>query len=338
LTVATVILAAGQGTRMKSDIPKVLHTVGGKPMVLRTVETAAKLSEQLPILVVGNGADPVKAHIGSRAQYVTQSEPLGTGHAVAQAADLLRGQADIVVVFYADMPLLRPETLERLVTAQQYNSGPLALLTNIAPDPRGFGRIVRGADGTVIGVVEESECQPEQLLIRELNTGVYAFDGAWLWDNLQHLQPKRKGEYYLTDMVGLAVEQGLSAVGVQADDLDEVIGINTRIHLAEAETALRRRIAEYWMLEGVTIIDPATTYIHDDVVIGQDTVIFPNTHLLGRTVIGERCAIGPNSVVYASEIGSGCELNSSVIEDAVLEESRYPPQKSAARSLPTAAK
>jgi bifunctional UDP-N-acetylglucosamine pyrophosphorylase/glucosamine-1-phosphate N-acetyltransferase len=319
LSLATVILAAGQGTRMKSEVTKVLHPVGGKAMVLRAVDAAAHLSERLPVLVIGHGAESVRAAVGERAQFVIQAEQLGTGHAVLQTAGMLRGQADTVVVFYADMPLLRPETMLRLVDAQKRNRGPITLLTSVADDPRGFGRIVRGPDGTVTAIVEERECTPEQLLIRELNAGVYAFQGDWLWDQLPRVTPRSKGEYYLTDLVAQAVEQELPVIGIQSDDPDEVIGINTRVHLAEAEAALRRRIVQRWMLDGVTILDPATSIIHEDAVIGVDSVIYPNTHIWGRTVIGERCSIGPNSVVRDSTIGSDCVVNSSVIEQATLE-------------------
>ncbi len=320
MNLATVILAAGQGTRMKSDIAKVLHPVGGKAMVIRAVETAERLSEHLPVLIVGYGADAVCTAVGDRAQFVTQVEQLGTGHAVRQAEPLLRGKADIVVVFYADMPLLRGETLQRLVQAQTSNPGPITLLTVVANDPRGFGRITRGNGGAVTGIVEERECSPEQLLIQELNTGVYAFRGDWLWQNLARLVPKSKGEYYLTDLVMFASAQGLPVVGLQSDDLDEVIGVNTRVHLAEAEAALRRRVAEHWMLEGVTMIDPATTYIHEDATIGRDTVIYPNTHIWGRTTIGAGCTIGPNAVIRDSTIGSECAVDGSVVDGSVLED------------------
>jgi bifunctional UDP-N-acetylglucosamine pyrophosphorylase / glucosamine-1-phosphate N-acetyltransferase len=319
LSLATIVLAAGQGTRMKSDTAKVLHPVGGKTMVMRAIETAACLSDRLPVLVVGHGADAVRAEVGDRAQFVLQAEQLGTGHAVMQAADVLRDKSDIVAIFYADMPLLRVETLQRLIEAQQQNRGPVTLLTVVAPDPRGFGRIVRGDDGAVTGIVEERECTPDQLLIRELNAGVYAFRSDWLWSHLSMLTPKSKGEFYLTDLIMLAAEEQLPVIGIQSDDLDEVIGINTRVHLAEAEALLRRRINHRWMMEGVTMLDPATTYIHEDAVIGRDTIIYPNTHIWGKTAIGSRCVIGPNTVIHDSTIGDDCTVEASVVEGATLE-------------------
>ncbi len=320
MSVATIILAAGQGTRMKSDIAKVLHPVGGKPMVQRAVATAGRLSDRLPVLVIGHEGEAVRTVIGEQAEYVLQAEQLGTGHAVMQAADHLRGKADIVLVFYADMPLLRAETLQRLADAQVSNRGPITLLTSIADDPRGFGRIVRGTDGAVTAIVEERECTPEQRLIRELNAGVYAFQADWLWAHLPRLTPKSKGEYYLTDLIGLAADEGLPVIGIQGDDPAEVIGVNTRVHLAEAEAMLRRRLAEHWMLEGVTMLDPTTVYLQEDVTIGRDTVILPNTHIRGKTVIGEHCVIGPNTVIDDSRIGSNCKVESSFIDQAVLED------------------
>jgi len=306
---------------MKSRLPKVLHPLGGKPFVLYSVEAAAQASQHPPVLVVGHGSEQVRETVGDAARYAVQAEQLGTGHAVMQARSLLEGQGDHVIVCYADMPLLRAETLQRLLATQQANDGPLSMLTVIADDPRGFGRIVRGEDGDVIAIVEEAVATPEQLTIRELNVGVYCYDADWLWQNLDQIpvtQPK--GEYYVTDLVEIAVEQGGRVQAITADDPDEMLGINTRVHLAEAEAALRRRIARDLMLSGVTLIDPATTYIQPSVRIGQDTVIQPNTTIEGDTVIGENCVIGPNAVIRGTQIGDGCVVFNSVLEYATLED------------------
>ena len=321
MTVVTVILAAGQGTRMKSDLAKVLHPVGGKPMVLRAVEIAAQVSDLQPIVVVGRDADTVRAVLGDKAHCVLQAEQLGTGHAVLQATEALKDKADTVVVFYADMPLLRPETLRELIALRADDKATLSLLSVIEDDPRGFGRVVRNDGGnTVQKIVEERECTPAQKLIKELNAGVYAFEGRWLWDSLASLRPQSNGEYYLTDLVEHANVVGGSVVGLQIQDKDEVIGINTRVHLSEAEAALRRRINRGWMLDGVTIIDPATTYIHEDAVIGQDTVILPNTQIWGKTEIGIHGIIGPNTVIHDSKIGAHCAVEASTVEGATLED------------------
>lgn len=322
-TLVNVILAAGKGTRMKSKLAKVLHPVTGKPMVDYAVDTAWALSNQPPVVVVGQQSETVRAHLGDRAQFVEQSNPQGTGHAVMVTADTLRGNADLVLVCYADMPLLRPETLQLLVeTHTSATTRPaITMLTFVAENPRGFGRIVRHDDGTVAAIVEEVAATPEQKAIRELNVGVYVFDGEWLWDALDRITPTPpKNEYYLTDAVALANADGRTVIAVKGNDADELLGINTRVHLAEAEAAMRRRITHQHMLNGVTIIDPASTYIEPTVTIGQDTVIQPNTHLVGQTTIGEDCEIGPNSMLYGATVGNGCHVFASVIQNSTLED------------------
>ncbi len=304
---------------MKSDMAKVLHPVGGRAMIARSVDAAWALdSSAAPVVVVGHDAEAVRAHLGDRARYVTQAELLGTGHAVMQAADTLRGTSDLVVVYYGDMPLLTAEALKRLVEAQKGHDGPFTMLTLVAQDPRGFGRIVR-QDGYVTAIVEERECTPEQLAIRELNVGVYVFQAGWLWEHLTLIKPKSKGEYYVTDLVELATAAGERVHGIAVEDADEVIGVNTRIHLSEAEAALRRRVARRWMLEGVSMVDPATVYISEAAIIGRDTVLHPNTHIVGATVIGEHCQIGPNAMIHDSKIGDECTVIASMLEGATLE-------------------
>jgi bifunctional UDP-N-acetylglucosamine pyrophosphorylase/glucosamine-1-phosphate N-acetyltransferase len=305
---------------MKSDLAKVLHPVGGRPMIVRAVETAHDLDAGRTVVVVGHDGDAVRALLGDRAEFAEQKELLGTSHAVQQAENVLRDQVDWVIVFYADMPLLRAKTVRRVLDAAQASPGPMAMLTVRVADPRGFGRVVRGPDGHVIAIVEERECTPEQLTIRELNPGVYAYRAAWLWENLKAVHPKSKGEYYLTDLVEICAAQGHSVPGVEAEDAEELIGVNTRVHLAEAEAALRRRTTTYWMLEGVTLQDPATTYIAEDVTLAQDVTILANTHLEGETVIGAHSVIGPNTVIRASRIGAHCLVNSSVVEESTVED------------------
>ncbi len=315
-----VILAAGQGTRMKSNLPKVLHPLAGRPMVLHAIDLARAVSPEMPVLVIGHGAGQVRAIVGENARFVLQEPQLGTGHAVQQAESLLRLKTDLVLVFYADMPLLRPETLCALVETQTANPGPLTMLTLLADDPRGFGRILRNGQGNVIGIVEEAQATQEQKAIRELNAGAYCFRADWLWEALKRVPLSPKGEYYLTDTVGLAAADGLEVRALTLEDAEEAIGINTRIHLAEAEAIMRRRINERHMLNGVTIIDPHSTYIEAEVQIGRDTVIWPNTYLHGKTVIGESCTIGPNTIVRDTQIGNACKVLMSVLEGALLED------------------
>ncbi len=315
-----VILAAGQGTRMRSALPKVLHPLAGVPLVCYSIATAAAVTGQKPVLVIGHGGDQVRAALGETARYVTQTEQLGTGHAVLQARELVQGQADVVLVTYADMPLLTAETLEQLIAAHTMGGATITLLTVVADDPRGFGRVARAATGQVQAIVEEATCTPAQLAIRELNAGVYCFAADWLWRILPALPLSPKGEYYLTDAVALAAEQGQRVHSVVADDPRELLGINTRAHLAEAEAAVRASINRRWMEAGVTMLDPATTYIEPTVTIGPDTTILPNTFLRGQTSIGGRCRIGPNTVIEDSRIGDGCAVTMSVVEEAVMED------------------
>jgi bifunctional UDP-N-acetylglucosamine pyrophosphorylase / glucosamine-1-phosphate N-acetyltransferase len=320
MNLAVVILAAGQGTRMKSSQPKVLHRLGGQLLIEYALAAARALTDQPPVLVIGHGAEAIRAALGERATYVTQAEQLGTGHAVQQAAPALDGRCDHVLVTYGDMPLLRPDTLRALVERQAQNTGPLTMLTVISAGLRDFGRVVRSPEGRVHAVVEDAQATPEQKRITELNAGAYCFKADWLWGALPRLPLSPKGEYYLTDLVHLAVADGGHVAALTIEDQTEVIGINTRAQLAEAEAALRQRVNERWMAEGVTLIDPATAYIEPSVQLGRDTVIWPNTYLQGRTVIGEECVIGPNTVIRDTTIGDRCQVEGSVLEGARLAE------------------
>ena len=322
MTTAAILLAAGYGTRMKSDLPKVLHPLVGRPMIEWALAAVQPVVDLPPVVVVGHGQELVRACLGERARYAEQAQLLGTGHAVQQAAPQLEGQADVVLVTYGDTPLLRSDTLAALLqlfAEQRPICNPaIALLTVTRDDPQGFGRIVRNAQGAVCGIVEEVDCTPAQKAIRELNPGIYCFDAAWLWENLPHLPLSAKGEYYLTDLVSMAVAQGRAIVAAPAP-LEEVNGINTRVHLAHATAVLRQRILERHMLAGVTILDPHNTYIEDTVEIGMDTTVFPGTFLHGKTVIGQRCVIGPYSQITDCTIADECRAVYAVMEGARLD-------------------
>jgi len=320
MKITPVILAAGQGTRMRSSLPKVLHPLLGRPMAQYSVQAAQEASGVRPVMVIGHGAHAVRQALGETVQFVVQDPQLGTGHALQQAQALLDGQTDLVLVLTADMPLLTAGTLQSVIQAQLLNPGPLTLLTVTVDDPRGFGRVLRASDGRVLAVVEEAQATPEQLQVRELNASVYCFQSEWLWGALNRIPLSPKGEYYLTDVVGLAAVDGLAARAVSVSDVEETIGINTRVHLSQAESVLRQRLNRDWMLAGVTLIDPDSTYIEPGVLIGQDTTIWPNTYLQGETVIGEQCSIGPNSLVRDTRIGDHCKVLASVLEQALLED------------------
>lgn len=322
MELAIVLLAAGHGTRMKSKKQKILHEVGGKPMVLHVFEAAEKVADTLPVLVVGPGATGVQDLIGERAIYVEQPQQLGTGDAARMARSVLVGKGGQVLVTYGDMPLLRAETMQRLAQVQAETGAALSLLSVLGAADSTFGRVVRGEDGGVLEIVEVAEARkrpnPDHYLqIPELNAGVYCFDGVWLWQNIGDLplrQARSGPEYYLTDMIELAVKQGLRVEAIVAEDADECLGAGTRAELVLVERAFRRRANRHWLARGVTLVDPDRVYIDPDVTIGQDTVIWPNTYVQGRTVVGEDCVLGPNVIIRDAVVGDGCWLEQVTVE------------------------
>ncbi|MCL5429256.1 MAG: bifunctional UDP-N-acetylglucosamine diphosphorylase/glucosamine-1-phosphate N-acetyltransferase GlmU [Chloroflexi bacterium] len=315
-----VLLAAGKGTRMHSRLPKLLHHLSGRPMILHSLESAERVSKELPILVVGHGSEAIRETVGPRAEFVEQADQLGTGHALLQTQRMLAGKADLIVVSNADLPLLTSDTLKKLLDKQKKNKGPFTLLTLRQGEARGFGRVKRDVSGEPRAIIEEAEASAADLAIEELNVGAYCFRADWLWPALKKLKPSaKKKEYYLTDLLEIAAKAGDHVETAILEDANEAIGINTREHLAEAEAALRKRVNRYWMLEGVTIIDPQSTYIESGVSIGQDTILWPNTMLLGTTTIGEDCIVGPNTVIRSSRVGNACRIEAAVVELAVIE-------------------
>lgn len=320
MKVGTIIMAAGQGTRMVSNTPKVLHLVNGKPMIQYAVQAARSAGSDQPVIVIGNGADDVKKVVGSEAHFVLQEERLGTAHAVMCAETKLKNTSDLVLVIAGDMPLLTAETLQKLVERQKNNPGPITMLTVRSRNPRGFGRILRGMNGEIRAIVEEAQASAAELKIDELNVGAYCFKSDWLWKSLKVIRLSPKGEYYLTDLVAIAVVEGSRVDSIQLEDEEETLGVNNRIHLAEAERIIRRRVNESYMLSGVTMIDPNLVYIEEGIKIGKDTILYPNTRLEGLVQIGEGCEIGPNTIIRDSTIGDHCHLLASVIEGAVVED------------------
>ncbi|WP_459954534.1 bifunctional UDP-N-acetylglucosamine diphosphorylase/glucosamine-1-phosphate N-acetyltransferase GlmU [Paenibacillus pini] len=312
-----IVLAAGQGKRMKSKLYKVLHPVCGKPMVGHVLDTVKQVNCERSIVVVGHGAEAVQSYLGEAAEYVLQEQQLGTGHAVKQAKPLIGSEEGSTIVVCGDTPLVTAETLESLTQLHESRKAAATVLTADMNNPKGYGRVIRHEDGGVLRIVEQKDCTPEEDAVREINTGTYCFDNAKLFAALEKVTNKNvQQEFYLTDVIGILVEQGEVVLGYQTNDYAESIGINDRVALSEAEGLMRKRINHKHMLNGVTILDTTSTYIGADVTIGSDTVIHPGTLLKGNTVIGENSQIGPQSDITDSTIGDGVTIKHSVLDHA----------------------
>lgn len=304
-----VILAAGKGTRMRSKLPKVLHKVGGKAMLQHVLDAADAAGAAEKIVIVGHGAELVESMVGEQGKIVLQAEQLGTGHAVMQTKDALAGFTGTAMILCGDTPLLDGEELKKFYEAHVQSGAAATVLTAFMDNPFGYGRIVRDADGNVQGIVEEKDADAQQKLIKEINTGIYCLECPLMFDVLATLTcDNAQGEYYLTDVLTKLNEAGKKVGGVVTEDSDMVMGINSRRQLAEAESVMRVRILNKLMDEGVTIMDPASTFIEGSVKIGRDTVIYPFTWLEGNTGIGEDCEIGPNVRLTNVEVGNGTHL------------------------------
>ncbi len=319
-----IVLAAGLGKRMRSRKPKALHPIAGRPMLLHVLTAVRAAFESAGrdaryVAVVGHGAEQVKAVLDDSVRCVEQAEQLGTGHAVAQAQSIASGSGHVLVI-NADVPLVTPETIADLTARHLEANADLTFLTAVVDDGRGQGRIQRDATGRVTGIVEEAGADAATLAGNEVNAGVYCFRGDWLWPRLSRIERSAAGEYYLTDLVAMAVREGATVVAVPVDDPAQALGINDRVQLAQAEAVVRERIRRQHMLAGVTIVDPATTYIDADVTIEMDTTLYPSTYLGGQTAIGEDCVIGPGSQVIDSTLGARCRIDSSVVEQSTLED------------------
>lgn len=315
----SVILAAGKGTRMKSSLPKVLHAVAGKPMLRHVLEAAREAGASRTVVVVGFGGEAVQAAMGAEAEYVVQAEQLGTGHALMQTQPALAGFAGTVLLLCGDTPLLKGETLKNFFAAHCASGAAATVLTAIPADATGYGRILRDAEGRVTGIVEQKDATAEQLAIDEINTGIYCFEAAPLFAALSALTCNNaQGEYYLTDVLAILAQTGQAVGAVVAPDFQEMLGINSRAQLAEAEAILRRRKLVELMDSGVTVMDPASTFVDAGVSIGPDTILYPFSWIEGTTAIGRNCRIGPNSRIADSRIGDEVTLHFSYAHECKI--------------------
>ena len=325
--IATVILAAGKGTRMKSDLVKVLHPLLGVPMLSYPIALSLnEIKAEKTIVVIGHQADQIKERFQDpRIHFVLQKEQLGTGHAVLQAVSFLQTFTGTVLILCGDVPLVKAETLRSFIDTFFGNDSTLSVLTAVVESPSGYGRIIRDSEGWLEKIVEEKDASEEERLIREINTGIFCVSAPFLIEGLGEIgQENAQGEYYLTDLVEIARKKGFRCSAHIVADPAEVMGINTRVDLATAHEVLRQEKVKGLMLSGVTLIDPKATYVDKTVEVGKDTILYPNCFLLGKTRIGERCIVEPNSKISDSIIGNEVTIrSSSVITESKVEDQAF---------------
>lgn len=316
-----VVLAAGKGTRMKSELYKVLHTINGISMVEHVLRAVQQSNVERIVTIVGHGAETVRDVLADQSEFALQEEQLGTGHAVLQAKDLLKDEEGSTLVICGDTPLFSAETLNQLFEFHEESNAKGTILTAIAEDPAGYGRVVRQSDKEVSRIVEQKDANEEEQAITEINTGTYVFNNKALFEALDKVgNENAQGEYYLPDVISIMKEAGDTVKAFTMDNFDEAIGVNDRIALAEATRLMTKRINEKHMRNGVTFVNPTATYIEVDVEIGQDTLIESGVSLKGNTKIGSYSTIGSNSEIISSTIADHVEIRQSVLEFANVEE------------------
>lgn len=314
-----VVLAAGQGTRMKSKLYKVMHPVMGKPMVGHVVDETKEANVDQIVTVTGVGSELVRDFLGDKSAYVTQEEQLGTAHAVMQARELLKNKEGTTLVICGDTPLLTSETLKGLLDFHEEQQSKGTILTAHAENSHGYGRVIRSEDGTVSKIVEQKDASEDEQAVQEINTGTYCFNNEALFAALSKVgNENAQGEYYLPDVIEILKEQEEVVSAYQLETMDEALGVNDRVALSEANRLMKERINEKHMRNGVTLIDPSNTYIESDVQIGSDTVIEPGVYIKGNTVIGEDVAISSQSVIVDSKIDDGAEVYQTTVEEAEI--------------------
>ncbi|MEG0283336.1 MAG: bifunctional UDP-N-acetylglucosamine diphosphorylase/glucosamine-1-phosphate N-acetyltransferase GlmU [Erysipelotrichales bacterium] len=319
MDINAIILAAGKGTRMKSKYPKVIHKLLGKPMIMHVIDNLKEANVSNIISVVGYKADQVIDVIKEDSQYIFQNEQLGTGHAIMMSKELLEDKEGLTIVICGDTPLISEETIMALIQQHITNHNTATILTGVLDDAQAYGRIVRDENNNVKEIVEFKDANDNQKAIQEFNTGTYIFDNKILFELIDKLDNNNaQEEYYLTDIISIMYAQDYKVDGCILKDLDETIGINDRYTLSIAQNLLRDKINKHWMYEGVTIVDPSTTYISSDTLIGQDTIIKPNTSLLGSCNIGEDSQIGPNVEMVDSTVLDHSKVQFSSIYNSII--------------------
>lgn len=314
-----IILAAGQGTRMKSKLYKVLHPILGRPMIQYVIEALkpAKLEEL--VTVIGHGAETVKSKIGNESQFVLQEEQLGTAHAVMQAEEILKNKSGTTIVVCGDTPLITSKTFEKLFEYHERSGAKATILTTNITDPTGYGRVIRGETGDVERIVEHKDASDEEKTVKEINTGTYCFDNEALFSALKKVNnDNAQQEYYLPDVIEILKSQNEKVTAFITEDEKETIGINDRIALSHAENIMKIRINEMHLKNGVTIMDPNNTYIGPNVTIEQDVVVYPGTMLMGNTHVETNAIIGPNTEIENCTVGQGTVIKQSVLKDSTI--------------------
>jgi len=314
-----VIMAAGKGTRMKSKLPKVMHSLAGKTLIEHVLDTVNQVGIERPLVIVGHGRAEIESRISERAELIVQAEQLGTGHAVMQALSYF-DDAQTILILSGDQPLLKAETLQALIELHEAQGVSATVLTATVGQPFGYGRVIKNGK-FVVKIAEEKDATFEQRQIHEINTGTYCFKGSALKEALVKITTQNaQGEYYLTEVFDVLLKLGEKVLAYCTPDSNEALGINSRAQLAEAEAILRDRILEHWMSEGVTLVDPSSTFIDGNVELSQDVTILPFTRLMGKTRIEEDAVIGPQTSLENCVVGRGSEVTYTVAKDAVIGE------------------
>ncbi|TGE36485.1 bifunctional UDP-N-acetylglucosamine diphosphorylase/glucosamine-1-phosphate N-acetyltransferase GlmU [Desulfosporosinus fructosivorans] len=314
-----VIMAAGKGTRMKSKLPKVMHLLAGKTLIEHVLDSVTQVGIERPLVIVGHGREEIETRISERAELVVQTEQLGTGHAVMQALPYLDG-AKTILILSGDQPLLKAETLKKLIELHEVQGVSATVLTAFMEQPFGYGRVIKNGE-FVAKIAEEKDASVDQRQIKEVNTGTYCFKGSVLKEALAKITTQNaQGEYYLTEVFDVLIKNGEKVLAYCTPDSNEALGINSRAQLAQAEGILRERILDHWMSEGVTLVDPASTFIEAEVKLSRDVTILPFTRLMGKTLIEEDAVIGPQTSLENCTVGCGSEVTYTVAKDTVIGE------------------